>query len=99
MGKPKKTIKAGAVSANIWENTIEKNNKSMTITSVSVQKSYKDREGMWQHTGNLGINDVPKAMLVLQKAYEDMALSKEESHANANQQQNQNSSENQVIEE
>ena len=34
------------------------------------QKRYKDSDGTWKNTGSLDVNDIPKAVLALQEAYE-----------------------------
>jgi len=72
---PIKKFKAGAISATIWENQT-KNNKGETISykSVSFERNYKDASGEWQTTNSLRIADLPKAVLVLNKAYEFLAL-------------------------
>ena len=68
--KPEKRFAAGAVSATIWKNERVFDGKETEFLSVTLQRSYKDKEGNWKHTGNLRLNDLPKATLVLHKAYE-----------------------------
>jgi len=38
--------------------------------TVTFERSYKDKDGEWKKTGTLRIQDLPKATLVLNKAYE-----------------------------
>jgi len=77
--KPEKTIRAGAIEASIWLNEAENGQ----FKTISLSRSYKDKEGNWKNSGILRQNDIPKAMLVLNKAYEYLALA-EESAQSAN---------------
>lgn len=75
--QPVKKIVSGNVSASIWENqsTSEKADELPKIThSISVQKSFKDKEGKWQHRSSFKKNDLPHVMLATQKAFEYLAL-------------------------
>ncbi len=42
----------------------------MPIRKVVMEVRYKDKTGQWQGTHSLSMNEVPKAMTALQKAYE-----------------------------
>ncbi|MFT4310909.1 MAG: hypothetical protein ACMXYC_04740 [Candidatus Woesearchaeota archaeon] len=68
--KIKKRFSAGAISVTIWNNEQKQNGKVISYPSVSLQRTYQDPQGNWQHTANLRVNDLPKATVVLQKAYE-----------------------------
>jgi hypothetical protein len=72
MGKnlPEKKFKAGAISATIWKNEVNKDGKSMTFRTVSLDRNYKDKDGNWKTTHSMRSMDLPKATLVLNKAYE-----------------------------
>lgn len=77
MAQPEKTFRQGAVSASVFVNNgINKNGKNFDVCKVSLQRSYKDKSGQWQNTGSLGVNDIPKAVISLTKAY-DWLTSKE----------------------
>ncbi len=69
-GKPEKVFKNGACEAAIFVNEMNKNGKQMHIRKLVVQKRYRDKDGKWQGTNSLDINDIPKAVLVLTKAYD-----------------------------
>ena len=72
---PEKKISTGAVTATIWQNQGKINTgETMEFRTVSLQRRYKDRNGAWQNATSLRLNDLPKASLVLQKAYEYMVL-------------------------
>ena len=69
--KPEKKFRAGAVTATIWKNQTEDNKYYST---VSFERSYKDKNGEWKTTNSLRVNDLPKAAMVISKAYEFLAL-------------------------
>ena len=68
--QPEITFRHGLCSASIWEQEFERGEESFTVRSVSFQRSYLDKEGNWQQTNSLKINDIPKAIICLQKSYE-----------------------------
>ena len=70
MVKPEIVFKVGAVRASIFRNTIEKNGKLISLPKVAIEVRYKDKTGKWQGTNSLSLNDLPKAILALQKAFE-----------------------------
>ena len=78
-GRPGKApiakFSAGGMQAAVWEN--EGKDGSMYGT-VTMDKRYKSGEE-WKSTKSLRVNDLPKAILVLQKAYEFLALKEAES--------------------
>ena len=68
--KPETIFKVGAVRAAVFRNTIEKNGQSIQLPKVTIEVRYKDKAGQWKGTNSLSLNDLPKAILALQKAYE-----------------------------
>jgi hypothetical protein len=68
--KPIKKIQVGTVNAAIWENEITGDNGERTIERVTVDKRYKDASGNWKSTGSFNVNEIPKLILALEKAYE-----------------------------
>ncbi len=71
MSNPVKKFSAGAVQVAIWENDGKEGAK---FNTVSIQRSYKDKDGEWKSSNSLNTSDLPKAILTLQKAYEYLAL-------------------------
>ena len=73
---PEKRFRAGAISAAIWKNqgTSKKTGETVNFNSVTLQRSYTDKQGQWQHTNSLRASDLPKAILVFNKAYEYLTL-------------------------
>ncbi len=70
MPQPEVTFRHGPCSASIFVNEFQRDEETVNLRSVSFQRSYRDKEGNWQTTASLKVNDLPKAVLVLNKAYE-----------------------------
>lgn len=71
---PKAKFRIGAITATVWENKGQtKEGKEFINKSVALKRSYKDAKGEWQETDSYKQNDIPKAILALQKAYEFLA--------------------------
>lgn len=68
--QPEITFRHGLCSASIFEQEFERGAEKITVRTVSFQRSYLDKDGNWQTTNSLKVNDIPKAVLVLNKAYE-----------------------------
>ena len=81
MVKPEIVFKVGAVRASIFRNTIEKNGKLIPLPKVAIEVRYKDKAGQWKGTNSLSLNDLPKAILALQKAFEYLMEHKEPEQA------------------
>ena len=73
MPKPEKKFQSGGIEASIFENEIQHNGKTVKVKKVAFQKRYKSDQG-WKTTYSLDINDIPKAILVLSKAYEHLVM-------------------------
>ena len=70
MSKPEITFKIGAVRASIFRNTAMRNGKEILFPKVVLEVRYKDKMGQWKGTNSLSLNDLPKSILALQKAFE-----------------------------
>ena|GEM_PF-1583265 len=68
---PEKKFRAGAISATVWKNQSKEGNE---FSSVSFEKGYKDAAGEWKSTSHLNVNDLPKALVVIGKAFEHLSL-------------------------
>ena len=75
--KPERVFQHGGVKAAIFANEHEKDGESFTKKSISVQRVYRDKEGMFKTTTSLDVNDLPKAVLVLQKAFDYLTVKHE----------------------
>lgn len=73
--KPEVKFSAGGISAAVWVNVGQTNDgKPSEFRTISLQRAYKDKKDQWQHTASFRLNDLPKAALVLTKAYEYLTL-------------------------
>ncbi len=72
--KPERVFQHGGVKAAIFANEYEREGEGFTKKSISVQRVYRDKEGMFKTTTSLDVNDLPKAILVLQKAFDYLTV-------------------------
>lgn len=73
--QPEKRFSTGVVSATVWKNQGKtKAGEETSYNTISLQRRYRDKNDEWQSTNSFRINDLPKAMLVLNKAYEYLVL-------------------------
>ena len=71
---PEKKFSTGVVSATIWKNNgVSRSGQQTEFRTITLQRRY-NKEGEWKSTNSLRINDLPKATLVLQKAYEYLVI-------------------------
>lgn len=63
---PVQKFRLGGLQLDVWENESEKGQ----FLTMSFQRSYKDKDGEWQHTQSLRVNDLPVLSLLCQKAFE-----------------------------
>jgi len=78
--KPLVNIKVGSVRAAIWKNQRQnENGNSFESVKVVLDRTYKDRSGNYSSTHSLDVNDIPKAIFALMKAYEYLMERQEES--------------------
>lgn len=76
---PDKKFSTGAISATIWRNNgVKKTGEEAEFMTITLQRRYKDKGGSWQSTNSLRVGDLPKASLVLNKAYEFLVLRQDE---------------------
>ena len=69
--KPEHEFKVGAVKASIWSNPREtRDGKLFNSHKVIVDRVYRDSGGEFKATSSLDVNDIPKAILALKKAYD-----------------------------
>ncbi|MEK6984459.1 MAG: hypothetical protein AABX33_07840 [Nanoarchaeota archaeon] len=72
---PEKKFSTGVITATVWQNQGKgRNGEMVAYRTVSLQRRYKDKNGVWQSASSFRVNDLPKAALVLEKAYEYLVL-------------------------
>ncbi len=72
MTQPEKRFKVGGCTASVFVNATSSGNGRGEMKSASLQRTYKDKAGNFQHTTSFNANDIPKAVLALIKAYDYM---------------------------
>jgi hypothetical protein len=75
---PEAKFSTGAIQATISSNPIEKDGQLSSFRTIVLTRRYKDKEDNWKSTSSLRVNDIPKATLVLNKAYEYLVLSQQD---------------------
>ena len=68
-------ITAGGIKVAIWAN---EGPKGGTFHSVSIERAFKRKDGEWDSTTSLRLNDIPKAISALQRAYERLGHTEDE---------------------
>lgn len=77
--KPEKKFRASPITATVWTNEGKSSDgQPRMYRTISLERSYRDKEGAWQTTNSLRVNDLPKAVLVLNKAFEFVTLKESE---------------------
>jgi len=73
--KPIKSFKAGNIEASIWRNEVQQQDGQTRIRhSTRIQKQFKNEKGDYENTEYYFPDDLPKLLLVAQKAFEFIAL-------------------------
>jgi len=76
MSQPETSFKVGAVRAAIFRNTMQRGTKTINSGKVILEVRYRDKDGQWKSTHSMSANELPKAILALQKAYEYLMTKK-----------------------
>lgn len=71
--KPVHRVNCGLVQAAVWKNVIKKDGETIDVFNVTIQKNYKDGDE-WKTSGSFGLNDLPRAVVAFQKAYEYLVI-------------------------
>lgn len=79
MAPPETSFKVGAVRAAVFTNIIQRDGRDVPLPKVVLEVRYRDKAGQWKGTSSLSINDLPKAITALQKAYEYLLTHKRDS--------------------
>ena len=77
--QPEKKFKAGSVAATVWQNE----GKNGKYAMVKLSRTYRDKENNWKETNSFREADIPKAKLVLGKAYEHLQFNSPEQEQSA----------------
>ena len=78
MAQPEKKFKVGACSAAVFANQVNTADGKAVVKNVVLQRTYRDNNGDFQHTTSFRVNDIPKAVLALNKAHGYLACERPE---------------------
>lgn len=71
---PEKKFSAGNISATVWNNQGKaKDGEEVEFRTVVLQRKFKNDDGEWESASIFRVADLPKAVLVLDKAFEYLA--------------------------
>ena len=73
--KPIKNFRSGNIQASIWRNDVDKEGQTVVRHSVRIQKQFRNDDGDYQETNYYFRDDIPRLILVAQKAFEFISLS------------------------
>ena len=82
ISKPEKEFRVGSVRATVWANPrISTDGRAFESRKVIIERIYKDHVEGFKSTESLDVNDIPKAILALKKAYEYIMCSERQENA------------------
>jgi len=77
--RPEKEFRVGAVRAAIWANPRRTaGGQSFESHRIQLERTYKDSQGNFKTTQSLEANDIPKAIVALQRSFEYLLCRAEE---------------------
>jgi len=83
MAQPEIVFRHGTCSASVFQNEVRRGEETFRTRSVAFQRRYQDRQGKWQTASSLNANDIPRAVLVLNKAFEYLTTHGQTGHREA----------------
>ena len=72
--KPIKDFRAGNIQASVWRNEVQKDGQTVVRYQVKIQKQFRKDDGNYQETNYYFRDDIPRLILVAQKAFEYISL-------------------------
>ncbi len=72
--RPERVFSTGAVHVSVWKNESVKDGNKSEFRTISLQRRYTDKNGEWKSTSTLRVNDLPRAALALNKAFEYIVM-------------------------
>ena len=77
--KPEKVFRIGFVSASVFAHDVESDEGQQTVRSVSLQKRYKDGDGV-RYVSSFNLAEIPQAIRALQLAQNYVETQEAEIH-------------------
>lgn len=83
--KPIQSFAAGGVRLAIWSNPGKGvDGLDSEYLTLKLERRYLDNNGAWQSTASLRVNDVPKAIALLNHAYSTVIVKRTDTKSSAN---------------
>jgi len=76
MAGPDISFETGSCRAAIFYNEIQKNGETLNIPNIVITRSYLDKNNEWKTTSTFRLNDLPKLIIVVSKAYDYLTSKK-----------------------
>ncbi|GMW04000.1 MAG: hypothetical protein AMXMBFR84_51340 [Candidatus Hydrogenedentota bacterium] len=72
--RPEKKFRVGAIAASVWKRVNSTSDgRSFEAYQVSLDRTWLDKDGQYRSSNTYGMNDIPKAVLAMELAYEYIA--------------------------
>jgi len=68
--KPAAVLRADDCSASIWTRKVVVQGQPKTFYSLTLERSYKDRDGAWKYTKSFDLDSLGKVVSLCQQAQE-----------------------------
>lgn len=65
---PVKEVRVGSVSVTIWERDFQRNGRSETFLTASINKRYQDKSGAWKKSNSFTRRELADAAKAVQEA-------------------------------
>ena len=69
---PVRKIRAGAISCALWRNEANIGGRTVTVLKASVERRYRDNDGVWKSSGSYSRNEIPLVIYCLEQAFDAM---------------------------
>jgi len=75
--RPEREFRSGRITTSIWAQEADRNGRRVVQFSIRFQKRYRDKNGAWQDSSTFFPNELPRLRLLIDKAYEYVAMKTE----------------------
>lgn len=67
--KPIAKFRAAGIDVAVWESSVQLESGTRAMHRVSIERRYRDRDGVWKSSHSMARNDIPVARHLLQQAF------------------------------
>lgn len=69
---PVRKIRAGTISCALWRNEVNVAGRTVTLLKASVERRFRDSDGVWKSSGSFSRNEIPLVIYCLTQAFDAM---------------------------